>query len=234
VSLAMQRSWRTQSKARIEWRKLVEQRGIFTYMIGLPIGELSGFSLFREGLAAICINDREFNDGAKIFTLFHEYCHLLLRKAGISDENNRNQIERFCNQFAASFLIPRTHLTNTISAALGDIDTPYEFSDADVKRLSRGFLVSNRAMALRLEETGLAPTGFYARRTAPWDLPREPRPTATATQPSPVRMRIKRLGRLHTSTVLEAVNRKAINSFDASQLIGLRPEIFPKIEAALG
>jgi len=234
VSLELQKSWKTQAKARIEWRKLVEQRGIFTYMIALPLDELSGFSLFRDGLAAICINDREFNDGAKIFTLFHEYCHLLLRRTGISDENNKNHVERFCNQFAASFLIPKGHLANTISAYLGDIETPYDFSDSHVKHLSKSFLVSNRAMALRLQETGIAPSDFYARRTAPWDVPSEPRPISTTTQPSPVRMRIKRLGRLHTATVLEAVNRKAINSFDASQLIGLRPEIFPKLEAALG
>jgi len=234
VSLELQKSWKTQSKARIEWRKQIEQRGIFTYMIALPLDELSGFSLFRDDLAAICVNDREFTEGAKIFTLFHEYCHLLLRKTGISDENNKNQVERFCNQFAASFLIPKGHLANAVSAYLGDIDTPYEFSDSDVKHLSKSFLISNRAMAMRLQETGLAPSGFYERRTAPWDVPSEPRPITSATQPSPVRMRIKRLGHLHTATVLAAVNKKAINSFDASQLIGLRPEVFPKIEAALG
>ena len=34
-------------------RKQIEQRGIFTYMIALPLDELSGFSLFRDGLEAI-------------------------------------------------------------------------------------------------------------------------------------------------------------------------------------
>jgi hypothetical protein len=131
-------------------------------------------------------------------------------------------------------LIPKNHLVNSVSAILGDITIPYEFSDADVKHLSRGFLVSNRAMALRLEETKLAPSGFYGRRTAPWDMPSEPQPMTSESQPSPVRIRLKRVGHLHAATVLEAVKRNAINSFDASELIGLRPDIFPKIEAALG
>jgi len=234
VSFEQQRSWRHLAKARIEWRKRIEERGVFTYMVPLPIEELSGFSLLQDGLAAICVNDKESTEGAKIFTFFHEYGHLLLRKTGISDENNGNRVERFCNRFAASFLVPRNQLANAVSAILGDIPTPYEFLDADVKRLAKGFVISNRAIAFRLEETGFAPKGFYARRTAPWDVPAEPPQVTTPSQPSPVRMRLKRVGRLHASTILEAVKRKALNSFDASELMGLRPEIFPKIEAALG
>jgi len=163
-----------------------------------PPKELSGFSILRDDLAAICINDREPIEGAKIFTLFHEYCHLLLRQTGISDENNSNEIERFCNSFAASFLIPR----NPLIEAIGGVQTPCEFSDADVKRLSARFRVSNSAMALRLEKTGLAPTGFYAKRTAPWDIQIEPRPVKSKRGPSPITIRIKRIGRLHAATVL--------------------------------
>jgi Zn-dependent peptidase ImmA (M78 family) len=234
VSFDVQRSWKRLWKARIEWRKRIEERGIFTYMIAMPTEELSGFSVFQDDLAAICVNDNESTEGAKIFTFFHEYCHLLLRKSGISDEKDGNSVERFCNKFAASFLIPRTQLQYAISAILGDITPPYEFSDAEVKRLSQGFLVSNRAMAFRLEETSFAPKGFYGRRTAPWDMPSPPRPMTPDSQPDYVRMRYKRNGPLHTSTVLEAVRRNAINSFDASELIGIRPQYFHKFEALLG
>jgi Zn-dependent peptidase ImmA (M78 family) len=229
VSIEEQRQWPGLGAARRRWRERIEECGVFTYMIPLPADELSGFSLIQDGLAAICVNDREPTDGAKIFTLFHEYCHLLLRRTGISDENSKNKVERFCNQFAASFLIPKTGLI----AAIGDVETPLEFADADVKRLATRFRVSNRAMAFRLEETGLAPHGFYGRRTAPWDLPIERTPTADK-QPSPLRIRIKRIGQLHASVVLRAVKRGAINSFDASELIGLNPATFPKIEAYLG
>jgi transcriptional regulator with XRE-family HTH domain len=65
VTLEQQRSWRSLGKARIEWRKRIEERGIFTYMIALPLEELSGFSIFKDSMAAICINDREPTDGAK-------------------------------------------------------------------------------------------------------------------------------------------------------------------------
>jgi Zn-dependent peptidase ImmA (M78 family) len=228
VSFDTQRSW-SGSKARNQWRYRVEAKGVFTYMIPMPFNELSGFSLLRENVAAICINDNEFSEGARIFTLFHEYCHLLLRQAGISDESDTNRVERFCNEFAACFLIPKTALSEAISVA-----APYEFSDNDIHKLARRFRVSNRAIALRLEKTGLAPHGFYARRTAPWDVPGEPKPIAEGSQPSPVRIRLKRVGRLHAETVLQAVEHRAINSLDAAELIGLRSAIFPKLRTMLG
>jgi len=132
VSIEEQRQWRGLGEARRRWRERIEDRGVFTYMIPLPEQELSGFSLLHDDLAAICVNDREPTEGAKIFTLLHEYCHLLLRQTGISDENSSNRVERFCNRFAASFLIPRTALIE----AIGNVETPYEFSDPEVKRLT--------------------------------------------------------------------------------------------------
>jgi Zn-dependent peptidase ImmA (M78 family) len=231
VSAEEQRSWRSLATARREWRQRIEHHGIFTYMIPIPPEDLSGFSLLHRGLAAICVNDRETTEGAKIFTLFHEYCHLLLRQTGISDENDSNRVEQFCNEFAASFLIPRSALIEAVDG----FAVPHEFSDSDVKRLAMRFRVSNRAMALRLEKTGLAPKGFYGRRTAPWDLPTvEPVPiTSTSAHPDYIKMCIKRVGKLHATTVLRAVKRHVINSFDASELIGLQPSSLGKLQAAL-
>lgn len=229
VSVDQQQLWRGLADARRRWRELIEDHGVFTYMIPMPPKELSGFSILRDDLAAICINDREPTEGAKIFTLFHEYCHLLLRNTGISDENHSTRIERFCNDFAAAFLIPR----NPLKQEVGDVETPHEFSDAEVKRLAGRFRVSNRAMALRLEKTGFAPSGFYERRTRPWDIPSEVPYSPSSTQPSYIKIRIKQVGRLHARTVLEAVERRVINSFDASVLIGLKPGSFGKVQAAL-
>jgi hypothetical protein len=89
-------------------------------------------------------------------------------------------------------------------------------------------------MALRLEKLRLAPKGFYDKHSRVWDMPVATRQPSASQQPSPIKIRIKQIGKLHAATVLGAVRRGAINSFDASQLIGLQPSTFPKIEAALG
>jgi Zn-dependent peptidase ImmA (M78 family) len=229
ISMEEQQSWRGAAEARRKWRQRLEDLGIFTYMIPMPPQELSGFSIFRDGVAAICVNDRESTEGAKTFTFLHEYCHLLLRKTGISDENNTNRIEKFCNEFAASFLIPRQALRREI----GDVELPYEFSDSDVKHLSARFRVSNRAIALRLQETGFAPEGFYARRTGPWDIPTHLPPLKPGEQIDPKTILIKRKGKLHARTVLRAAKKRLIDSFDASELLGLRPQFFEKLAARI-
>lgn len=233
VTIEDQRAWRSVDEARRKWRERVEDRGVFTYMMPMQAyKELSGFSMLRENMAAICINDKEPTEGAKIFTLFHEYCHLLLRQTGVSDENNENEVEKFCNQFAASFLIPRKPLIE----AVGRVDLPHDFSDSDVRRLATRFRVSNRAMALRLEETVLAPPGFYFQRTASWDVPRpvEEVEPISERHPDYLRIRVKRIGKLHAGTILRAFKRGVINSFDASELMGLQPERFARVEKAIG
>ena len=232
VSVDDQKQWRGLADARRHWRKLIEERGVFTYMVPMPEDELSGFSLVRENLAAICVNDSEASEGAKVFTLFHEYCHLLLRQVGISDENDHNRIEKFCNQFASSFLIPKTALASEVAG----FQVPHEFSDSEVKRLAARFRVSNRAIALRLEKIGLAPHGFYGRRTGPWDVPesKEPPLLPEGHNPSYVRIRLKRIGRLHANTVLQAVESRVINPVDAAGLIGLKSSSFGKLRAAIG
>ena len=230
ISLDEQRRWKSLGDARRRWREHIEDHGIFTYMIPMPLEEISGFSILHDDIAAICVNDREPTEGAKTFTLFHEYCHLLLRQTGISDEDDSNAVEKFCNQFAGSFLIPRTNLAEAIE----NVAIPHNFSVSAVRKLATRFKVSNRAMAFRLEETGLAPSGFYRTRTRLWDIPKQHEETTSKKQPSPVILRIKRLGRLHASTVLSALDKKIINSFDASELIGLQPSVLPKVEARLG
>lgn len=230
VTLDEQYNWRTVSTARRAWRQHIEDRGVFTYMIPMPLVELSGFSLMRNGFGAICVNDREIGEGAKIFTFLHEYCHLLLRKTGISDENNRNRVERFCNRFAASVLIP----VDALRQQIGGVSTPCEFSDADIRRIATAFKASPTAVALRLEEVGFAPAGFFQRRTGLWEMPKPPETKAASnSQPNAIVIRVKRIGRLHANTVLRATKRRVINSFDASELIGLQPASFPKLEARI-
>ena len=70
VSIEEQQTWRHgTAEARSQWRKRIEAHGIFTYMISMPTVELSGFSMFRHGVAGICVNDRDSTNGRKILTL---------------------------------------------------------------------------------------------------------------------------------------------------------------------
>jgi len=78
----------------------------------LKVEEFQGFALCDPYAPVVFINDTDFR-AAQIFTLAHELAHIWIGETGISDatlvRNNLtelNQIERFCNQVAAEFLVP--------------------------------------------------------------------------------------------------------------------------------
>nr|WP_076388709.1 ImmA/IrrE family metallo-endopeptidase [Vaginimicrobium propionicum] len=71
----------------------------------LHVEEFRGFTLLSDGYALIFINSADFKS-AQLFSLAHEYGHVLLGRPGITGQLNYDQdIERWCNKFAAEFLI---------------------------------------------------------------------------------------------------------------------------------
>lgn len=232
VTIEDQQRWWTHSFARDEWRRKIEALGVFVYLKPMDLNDCRGFSMMHEGLAAICINDCEETAGAETFTLWHEYCHLLRRAAGISDENRYNPTERYCNLFAASFLIPKTKLREILNSPT----KPANYPDTVVRRLANCFKVSNRAMALRLEYTGLAPRGFYSARTAAWDKPkppRQPRPTIMVKGPTAVGRAARVLGGHHTRTVLKAYKSGLLTGADAHYMLDVPIPSFGRLGAVV-
>ena len=67
------------------------------------VEEFRGFTLLDSYAPIIFINGRDSNNG-KLFTLIHEFCHILLGKEGVSDSSS----EPYCNMFAGEFLVPES------------------------------------------------------------------------------------------------------------------------------
>ena len=79
----------------------------------MPIEEARGFSLTDNKIPTVVLNLRDSING-RMFSLFHEYAHLLLDKSGICDMEEQDYlqqedktIERFCNHFAGAILVPK-------------------------------------------------------------------------------------------------------------------------------
>ncbi|EAV2866431.1 ImmA/IrrE family metallo-endopeptidase [Salmonella enterica] len=73
----------------------------------LDRNEFRGFAITDSYAPVIFINANDAKQ-AQIFTLLHEFAHLLINKSGVSDLSHRNEniIEKFCNRVAAEFLVP--------------------------------------------------------------------------------------------------------------------------------
>ena len=148
---------------------------------------------------------------ARIFTLLHEYAHLLLRTSGISDQNRHVPIQRWCNQFAANFLMPADEFLKQYALEFPGGGPP---SDHQVTIMAARFKASKSATAIRFEELNLAPRGFYDGLSALWGAPKPKvrRGTSIHNQID------KELGRL-----AQPMSAQSRPPWSAGLLIGLKP-----------
>ncbi len=119
---------KTKSKYELlnKFRIMVESNNVITMQF--PFDDIRGFSLLNEKPHFIVLNSKE-DPAAKIFTLFHEYGHILLG-VNESDEvdyyTNKDRIEEWCNTFASYFLISDEIIQESYNT-YNNIDDTIEF-----------------------------------------------------------------------------------------------------------
>ncbi|MDP3395699.1 MAG: ImmA/IrrE family metallo-endopeptidase [Methanoregula sp.] len=98
------------------WRDWFEQKNIMVLQLKMPVEDARGFSLTDIEPFVIVVNESDAPN-AKIFTLFHEYGHILLnesavcnRDSDVIDDTRIKKIEYWCNRFAGAFLVPEDFL----------------------------------------------------------------------------------------------------------------------------
>ena len=150
IPVVNQMGWRS-VEAFNNWRAIIERTGCYVLLQKFDVEECKGFALYDDqNTPIIMISKADEFDTAKTFTLIHEYCHLLLREPGISDQNRQNPVEAFCNRFAGAFLIPRAALRAVL---------PYwpteavEWQHNEIREWAQYLKVSQQALALRLRRS---------------------------------------------------------------------------------
>lgn len=137
-------------------RKRIEDAGIVVLHSSFPSEDGSGFCVYHRQHPVIVVNTKNQTRGRRLFTLVHELAHVLLGVSGISDPFiSRNSVERFCNRFAAAFLVPKKYL----SALLKNAALPRVPDLDDVARAARLLKTSQQAAVMRLEELGVFEAG---------------------------------------------------------------------------
>ncbi len=231
VTAEEQIQWGTARIALARWREKIEAAGVNVYVETFDLNDCRGFSIYDEGASpAIVINRNDKVDGARIFTLAHEYAHILIRQPGISDFNDRNPVEAFCNKFAAGFLMPRDVLRLALPLWPNE---PVEWDAEQIRRAARALKVSQRALALRLEQANLAPGGFYDRfKQRQGEF--EPQPIPGGGGGNYVLTQMSTLGNRYMSTIMRALDHGSISEVNAAEMLRLAPKHFDKVRDRLG
>jgi Zn-dependent peptidase ImmA (M78 family) len=161
--------------------------------------------------------------GAQAFTLSHEIGHLVLKQSGISGPRRRDTpyaVEKWCDQFAASFLMPRGALRGILGPA--PTPTPSNIDDQQLSFLAGRFRVSQHAMLIRLVHLGYVDEKYY------WGVKKPLFDAQEANYKSFARSKYfasrykSSVGDLYTGLVLEAWNTGRITNHNAAEYMGIK------------
>jgi Zn-dependent peptidase ImmA (M78 family) len=218
-------------------RGKIESAGVVTLKSGLqdsfPTADCRAFSFADQLPYLIMVNNKD-TEGAKTFSLAHEFAHLLLREAGIcnnfrsfSERRGVNPVEVFCNQFAANLLVPMQDLSSHPSLR-GIQAVPADQIDQIVAQLVRDFKVSRVVILRRLVTLGLVTPALYRTKTAAWSEELVP-PRKPGGQFS-LSTAVKKNGAAFSSLVVEAYRRRKISYAAASDYLGLKTKHMSRFE----
>ncbi|MEH2554809.1 Zn-dependent peptidase ImmA (M78 family) [Bradyrhizobium algeriense] len=181
---------------------------------------IRGICIFADPLPVIVYGNE--SPSAQAFTLAHELAHIVLGHSGIIGpvRKNSSPTEKWCDQFAASFLMPQKDVRDVVGAMP---NTPAdEISDSDLSRYSRHFSVSRHAMLIRLVHLGYVKESFYwNKKKSQFDTEEANFKQFGRAEYYGTRYR-NTLGDLYTGLVLQAWTSGRITNHNAAEFMGIK------------
>lgn len=235
VTVAEQLEWESEFEAQRRWRSALERAGVAVFFLPMGEGAARGFSLWDQRVPVVAVNTH-WNAQARLYTMFHEYAHLLTRTSSLCAQATKptawrggDQVERWCEQFAAAFLVPwaaaEELLAQRYSWKRGQRITDL----ARASYLGRKLHVSLRAATLRLVNKGVADWSLY--QAIPPVVDGKPRGgPATGGRRRP-QIRVDEYGVRATRTFLDGVRRDVITRDDALRYLDVADTEVAELEA---
>jgi len=235
----------------LEWVEKAESKGVFVSRtsfihsrLKLDSKELQGFAISDSYAPFVFVNSEDWN-APQLFTLVHELAHLWIAKSGISNEvhpepksNSKfHPVELFCNSVAASALMPKELFNSLPESAFS--------SGKSIFNEAKKFGVSSFAFLVRALNLGLISHNKYGSLKKEADkefkvfLEREAIKKAKQKAnpkgggPDYYLLALNKNSRLFTQTVLDAYKSGSIEPTEASSLLNVKVNKFPKLEERL-
>ncbi|MGH3937454.1 MAG: XRE family transcriptional regulator [Pseudonocardiaceae bacterium] len=231
ITFNEQFSWRKPDEAFAGWLQAIEAFNVFVLRTSdVALEEMRGFSISSGPVPIIVINALDWPRG-QVFTLLHEFAHLMLREGGLCDlfepdSKEGREVEMWCNAVAGATLMPREQFLD--NEVIGPPGVRY-WDDEVLVQLSRRWGVSREAVLRRLVTLHRASYEFYQSKrqeylavyAAQREEERDKRRQTTGGPP-PYRMAIRDRGKPYVRLVLDAYHREVISASSASNLLSLK------------
>lgn len=223
-------------------RERAESAGVFVILAGnlgshhsaIPVEAFRGFAIADRVAPFIVINDGDAKS-AWSFTLLHELAHLWLGATGVSGGAPEMKIERFCNDVAGEFLVPRAEI-QTMELGVLDLDAQIAViaDHASRWRVSRqmvayGLYKANRVSleTWRALEAGIRALWVEERRRE------KEHQRGSSGGPSYYVVRRHRLGRAMLDFARHYTSAGVLSPSKAAKVLGVRPRaVYPLLAAA--
>jgi Zn-dependent peptidase ImmA (M78 family)/DNA-binding XRE family transcriptional regulator len=233
ISIDKQLKWQNAYSAFNEWRSAVEQLNVLVFQYRFPLQSARGFSLMDKAPPVIVLNSSD-NVLARIFTLFHEYGHILLESPEIYAEEeeisaNNLEVETWCNRFSSEFLIPESVLRDDMD--FQDFLKSQQLSNEIpkiLKSLSKKFKVSRYAVLTKIRSLNLISQSDYESEKA--KLKQESFPEKGKVFITPPQKCIHEKGKKFVSLVLQSKERGLITTADIVEYLSIKLKHLNKIE----
>jgi len=219
-------------------RAAAEAAGTFVLVLGdlgshhsaIPASVFRGFAIADRVAPFVVINAKDARP-ARAFTLVHELAHIFLGQTGVSGAisthhptTEKATVERFCNDVAGEFLLPRQHFRQGIAAFdRGDADA----ARAAIEAIANRWSVSEPMVAYQLYRTGDLSDATYgtfrAEYTARWQAQLARDREAADMRVNPRVMKQFYLGNALLGVVHRYVRENALSHTKAAALLGSKP-----------
>ena len=164
---------------------------------------------------------------AQSFTIMHEFAHVVIGTSAISSglsigkdiPSQDAPIEKWCNHFAASFLMPESAIKNITSIPSSKVN---EIDESWLRTTSGMFGVSPHSFLIRLIDLDLIDSDFYWSKMRPKFLKEESQYKSFGRAPYYGKRYISTNGRFYTNLVLDALGRGIVDAHNAANYLGIK------------
>ena len=228
------------------WRSKIEKLDVLVFQVStLPKSEMLGLALSFGQLPVIGVN-RKLALNGRVFTLLHEFVHLMLETNGVCDLSedylsapNGQKIEIFANRVAAAALLPKDILLAEPIVLARGVGL-HDWSDNELNAISAIFGTSEETVLRRLLTLNRTSADYYAKRRAIYQARYEQADSLAKQKSEDVEFKrnmpqevIADYGRYFAYLVLASYHQDRITLSDASNFLGVKAPVVEKVEKKL-